>query len=104
MRLYARIEGTAEVTHKGVRYAAGPDEGFDFPNEVSDELHRFHVSGRPMWEDSIERQRRLITEEAARRADPATLLAAVEQLVAQAAETASGEKPAARKTAAKAAA
>lgn len=100
MRLYARIEGTAEVTHKGVHYVAGPDGGFDFPNEVSDELHGFHVGGRPMWEDQIERQHRLIAEEAERRADPATLLAAVELLVAQAAEAA----PAAKTRAAKAAA
>jgi hypothetical protein len=106
MRLYSLIEGTADVRHKGVRYAAGPDGGFDFPNEVSGELHSFHIGGRPMWEDQIERQRRLIQEEAARRADPATLLDAVEKLVraagatAEPAEARADPKPAARKTAA----
>ncbi len=84
MRLYSRVEGTSEVTHGGVRYEAAPDGGFDFPNEVSDALHSFHLRGRPMWEDQIERQHRLIAEEAARRADPATLLSAVEKLVRQA--------------------
>jgi hypothetical protein len=41
-----------------------------------------------MWETDIERQHRLIAEEAARRADPRTLLDAVEQLVQAAQATA----------------
>ena len=45
------------------------------------------VRGERQWENSIERQRRLIAEEAARRADPRTLLDAVEKLVAQAETT-----------------
>jgi hypothetical protein len=100
MRLYSRREGTSAVAHGGVTYTPAADGGFDFPNEVSDQLHRFAIGGEKLWEDSIERQRRLMAEEAARRADPATLLAAVEKLVAQAAETAQDEKPAARKSAA----
>lgn len=84
MRLYPRYEGTSVVQHAGVRYEAADDGGFDFPGDVSDDLHSFHVRGEPLWENSIERQRRLIAEEAARRADPRTLLDAVEKLVAQA--------------------
>ena len=85
MRLYPRREGTSAVDHGGITYKPAPDGGFDFPNEVSDQLHRFAIGGQKLWEDAIERQHRLMAEEAARRADPATLLAAVEQLVTQAA-------------------
>ena len=102
MRLYPRREGTGAVNHAGVRYTPAPDGGFDFPPDLTGQLHSAHDRGERLWEDAIERQRRLITEEAARRADPATLLAAVEQLVKQA--EADAAKPAARKTAAKAAA
>jgi hypothetical protein len=84
MRLYPRDTSTTSVVHGGVRYEAASDGGFDFPGGVSDGLHALHLHGEPMWETPIERQRRLITEEAARRADPATLLDAVEKLVAQA--------------------
>ena len=103
MRLYPRTEGTAAVDHRGVHYEAAADGSFEFPNEVSDELHSFHVRARPMWEDQIERQHRMILEEAARRADPATLLSAVEQLVKQAEAGTPAPQPS-RKTAAKAAA
>lgn len=88
MRLYPRDASTALVVHGGVRYEAAEDGGFDFPGNVSDHLHGFHVQGGPMWETSIERQARLIAEEAARRADPKTLLDAVEQLVRAAQATA----------------
>jgi hypothetical protein len=84
MRLYPRREGTSVVHHAGARYEAAGDGGFDFPGDVSDCLHSFAVRGEPLWEDAIERQRRLIAEEQARRADPRTLLDAVEKLVAQA--------------------
>lgn len=84
MRLYPRREDTSVVKHAGVRYEAADDGGFDFPGDVSDCLHSFAVKGEPLWENSIERQRRLIAEEAARRADPRTLLDAVEKLIAQA--------------------
>ena len=85
MRLYPRDDSTASVQHGGVSYEAASDGGFDFPGDVSDHLHGFHVNGQPMWETSIERQHRLIAEEAARRADPRTLLDAVEELTRQAA-------------------
>ena len=92
MRLYPRDASTASVEHGGVRYEPAADGGFDFPGDVSDTLHSFHVRGEPMWETSIERQRRMIAEEAARRADPATLLDAVEKLVLQA-EAAAAPSP-----------
>lgn len=84
MRLYPRDATTGTVVHDGVRYEPADDGGFDFPGDVSDRLHRFHAHGVPAWETAIERQHRLIAEEAARRADPATLLDAVNKLVAQA--------------------
>ena len=99
MRLYSRTGATA-VDDGGEHYAAVDDAGgFDFPEDVGARLHAFHAGGKPLWEDSIERQARLMGEERERRADPATLLAAVEKLVAQA-ET----KPEPTKAEAKAAA
>ena len=83
MRLHSRT-GATSVHHEGVRYEPGPDGAFAFPDHVSDYLYPFAVKGERLWETDIDRQRRLIAEEAARRQDPATLLAAVEQLVAQA--------------------
>lgn len=99
MRLYSRREGTDHVTFGGARYEAADDGGFDLPPDLTDLLHSSHVGGEQQWETSIERQRRVIAEEAARRADPRTLLDAVEKLV-QAAES----TPAPAKTRAKAAA
>jgi len=83
MRLYSRAGATA-VDDGGKHYTAGDDGGFDFPDDVAARQHAFHAGGKPMWEDSIERQARLVREESARRQDPATLLAAVEKLVKQA--------------------
>ena len=99
MRLYPRDDSTASVEHAGVRYDPAPDGGFDFPGDVSDHLHGFHLRGEPMWETSIERQRRMIAEEAARRADPATLLDAVEKLVRQAEASAPAKAEAPKATA-----
>lgn len=93
MRLYSRTGATAVDAADG-HFEAGQDGGFDFPEDLGQHLHGFAVSGERMWETDIERQHRLITEETARRADPATLLAAVEKLVAQA--EAAPEAPAAR--------
>jgi len=101
MRLYPRDASTASVVHGGVRYEAAEDGGFDFPGDASDALHALHLRGEPMWETAIERQRRLIAEEAARRADPRTLLDAVEKLVAQAEAQASAPKAPAKAAAAK---
>jgi hypothetical protein len=105
MRLYSRIGATA-VDDGDEHYAAADDGGFDFPEDVGARLHSFHAAGKALWEDSIERQARMMREEAARRADPATLLAAVEQLVAAAAASSKPEpapvKPAPKTVPAKA--
>jgi hypothetical protein len=79
MRLYSTT-GAASVQHDGVRYEPADDGGFDFPDALSDHLHGFHDDGKPMWETHAERHARFIAEELERRKDPATLLAAVEQL------------------------
>ncbi|WP_333746049.1 hypothetical protein [Streptomyces sp. IBSBF 2950] len=81
MRLYSRTGVTALDDPEFGTFHANEDGGFDFPDEVSDRLHNFHLHGQPMWETDVERQRRLVTEELERRKDPATLLNAVEQLV-----------------------
>jgi hypothetical protein len=80
MRLYPRREGTSVVQHGGVTYTPAPDGGFDFPDHVSDELHSFAVRGERLWEDHIERQRRLLDAEMDRRRDPAELYAAVARI------------------------
>lgn len=86
MRLFSREDATG-VDDAGNSYTPGPDGGFDFPEDLAERLHGTCVAGRPLWETNVERQQRLIDEELKRRADPATLLAAVEQLVAAAAAT-----------------
>jgi hypothetical protein len=81
MRLYSRLGVVSLDDPDYGTFTADERGGFDFPDDVSDRLHGFHYQGKPMWESEIERANRLITEEQARRADPSTLLSAVEQLV-----------------------
>lgn len=81
MRLYPMADAGAVDDPEFGHFEPADDGGFDLPGPLSDRLHGAHVRGERQWENSIERQRRLILEEQARRADPATLLAAVEQLV-----------------------
>lgn len=88
MRLYTRTGATALDDAQFGHFDAGPDGCFDVPEEFGEHLRRFHLSGRPAWETDIERQARLVAEELERRKDPATLLAAVEQIVAAAAAVA----------------
>jgi hypothetical protein len=98
MRLISRTGATA-VDDNGKHYTAADDLGsFDFPEDVGARLHSFHAGGKPLWETQIEQQHRLIGEEAERRKDPATLLTAVEALVAAAKSTRPAEPvaPAAR--------
>jgi hypothetical protein len=102
-------DGAAAVDDGGRHYdgAEPPDGGggtmFEFPDDVGARLHGFAVRGRPLWETDVERQHRLTAEEMARRQDPATLLAAVEQIVL-AGQAAAEAKPApTAKTPAKAA-
>ena len=83
MRLYSR-DGATAVSHGGETYTPGHDGGFDFPEHVGLELHGYHAGKVPMWETDIERQHREAAELADQRKDPATLLDAVNQLVAAA--------------------
>lgn len=81
MRLYTRTGATTLDDPDYGHFEADEQGGFNFPDEVSSRLHRFHVGGRPAWESDIERQQRLMNEELERRKDPATLLSVVEQLM-----------------------
>lgn len=81
MRLYTRTGATALDHPVFGHFDADASGGFDFPNELSDQLHSFAVGGRRLWEDDVERQNRLMAEELERRRDPATLMEAVQQLV-----------------------
>lgn len=99
MRLYSRTGAGAVDDPEFGHFEPAGDGGFDFPGPLSERLHPVAIRGQKQWETSIERQHRLIQEEAARRADPATLLAAVEQLVAQAAATSPPPPSRARKAA-----
>lgn len=81
MRLYTRTGATVLDHPVFGHFDADENGGFDFPNELSDEMHRFHSGGRPAWETDVERQHRLFAEDLERRKDPATLLGVVEQLM-----------------------
>jgi hypothetical protein len=103
MRLYPRHGGTVVDAPEG-RFEAGDDGGFSFPGPLAERLHAAHHDGQKVWETEIERQHRVIAEEAVRRSDPRTMLEVMEQLLA-AASAANAPKPApAAKTAAKPAA
>jgi hypothetical protein len=91
MRLYSCVGAVAHDDPEYGHFAADERGGFDLPDDVSERLHAFHHAGRPLWETEIERGRRLVGEEMERRKDPATLLAAVEQLVQAASRTAAQE-------------
>jgi hypothetical protein len=105
MRLYTRTGATALDDPEYGRFDAATDGGFDFPDDLSDRLYRFHIDGKPAWETDIDRQARVMAEEMERRRDPATLMSLVEQLTRRAEETAPApEKPASAKRATKRAA
>jgi hypothetical protein len=93
MRLYPRGNVGAVDDPEFGHFEPADDGGFDLPGPLSDRLHGAHHRGEWQWEDQIERQRRLILEEQARRADPRTLLDAVEKLVKQAAAEPEPETP-----------
>lgn len=78
MRLYSLTGATAVDGPRG-HFEAGPDNAFEFPQDMADELHSFHPGGRPAWEDDAERAARLAAEEMERMRDPATLLKAIQQ-------------------------
>jgi len=90
MRLYTRTGATALDDPEFGHFDAAPDGSFEFPDELSDRLVRFHRRGQPMWETQIDQQARLGSEDLARRRDPATLYSAVDSLVAQFSRLAEG--------------
>ena len=103
MRLYPLNAPRTVIDHPvWGHFEADPDHGgFDLPDEMSDEMHSFHLRGKPMWESEDERSVRLHGEESARRRDPESLYNAVAELLGLAkragiAESAEDEKPAAR--------
>lgn len=97
MRLYSRTDATAIDDPVHGHIEPSPDGGFDLPDELGARLVGFAVAGVRQWETDIERQHRLIAEELDRRKDPATLLDAVQQLVAAAQATAPAATPRAAK-------
>jgi hypothetical protein len=96
MRLYTRTGATALDDPEYGHFDGDENGAFDFPDDLSDALHRFHANGRPMWETDVERQQRLISEEMERRKDPATLLDAVEQIM-RAAQATGAQVPVAKR-------
>jgi hypothetical protein len=82
MKLYSKL-GPQTVSNEevvGSPFETGVNDSIVVPDEFGAFLHATHVGGKPIWENDRERQIRLVGEEATRRADPATLLAAVEKL------------------------
>lgn len=78
MRLYSLVGADQHVDPEHGRYAPDEAGGFDFPDEISDVLEGFAVKGRKLWETEADRVGRLHGMEMARRRDPATMLAAME--------------------------
>lgn len=102
MRIYSRT-GATLLDHPEVgQITADDDGGFDLPHEVAETLLRFGVGGKPLFEDELQRNQRILREEMERRRDPATLMAAMQRLVE--ATEAAADKPAAKRPAKKTAA
>lgn len=81
MRLYTRTGATAQTDpDTGEVYEPDEQGGFDFPDELGERLHRFHIGKQRQWEDEEQRHQRIVNEEMERAKDPATLLAVVQQL------------------------
>lgn len=80
MRLYSRTGATVLTDPEYGTFEGDENGAFEFPDDLAERLRRFHVGKQPMWEDDIERQRRLMDEELERAKDPATLLGVVQQL------------------------
>lgn len=88
MRLYSRAGQTVLNDPEYGTFEVDPNGGFEFPEDLGERVHAFHIGGKPAWETDVERQRRLAQEELDRRRDPATLMDAVQQLVNAAAAVA----------------
>jgi hypothetical protein len=82
MKLYSRT-GAASVTnddYDGSPFTTDKDGAIEVPDELGRHLHNLHIGGKQAWEDDVDRHKRLVVEEAQRRADPASLLDAVNAL------------------------
>jgi hypothetical protein len=110
MQIYSRTGAVALADPEYGQFAADDDGGFDLPEDLAVRMLSFHgPGGKPAWETDIQRQARTSAEELDRIRDPATMYAAVRQLVdaATAASALAAPAPApkaARATAAAAAA
>ena len=94
MRLFPRTSDVTAVRDPQFGlFTPGEDGAFDLPDALGARLHKTHPGGEKAWETDVERQRRIAAEEMARRQDPATLLAAVEELVRQASATPEPKQP-----------
>src|ERR1700733_1331425 len=78
MRLYSLVGADQHVDPEYGSFRPDEAGGFDFPDEISDVLGGFAVKGRKLWETEADRVGRLHGMEMARRRDPATMLAAME--------------------------
>jgi hypothetical protein len=76
-RLFSLADAGAVDDPEFGHFEPGDDGSFDFPDELSDRLHRLHHRGRPAWENEEERRERCHGEDLARRRDPAMLYDAV---------------------------
>lgn len=93
MRLYSRTGQTVlNDPEYDKPFEVDANGGFEFPEDLGERVHSFHLGGKPAWETEVERQRRLAQEELDRRRDPATLMNAVQQLVDAAASVAPAAK------------
>lgn len=82
MRLYTLTGATQVDDPQYGKFEAGPDGAFDFPNEMSDKMHGFHIGGVQAWETDAERATRLAAEELDRLRDPKTLLETIQAMSA----------------------
>lgn len=101
MRLYSRTGAVALDDPEFGHYDADDSGGFDFPEPLSDRLHRFHVGGAPLWESDAERQQRVAAEDRARAQDPAVMHDLMQRLVELTeanASAAPADKPGAKRT------
>jgi hypothetical protein len=80
VKLYTRTGAASISNEQHGEFTIAKDGSVHVPDEFGAYLHRQHIGGKPAWEDEAERHARLVAEEVERRKDPATLLAAVEEL------------------------
>ena len=80
MRLYTTTGATEVNDPTYGTFKVGPDGAFDFPNELSDKLHGFHINKVAAWETDAERVKRVTDEQLQSVRDPAALYSAVREM------------------------